>query len=125
MSSTLPSTGARFTCTSATFMNTQTTWRIWPLTGSGAKSTLHTRPSAGETTASRSSGVTRSGSRKKCTTNPVATSRIRASSHQPMAAKTRVAKAERPMEGSPSRLSPMVGLRMRLWSPWVVVLLRQ
>jgi hypothetical protein len=65
----VPVTGARFTCTSKTFMKIETrgTERSAMPSSSGglASTTFWTTPSAGLTTRPSRTGVTRSGSRKK------------------------------------------------------------
>src|SRR6266571_1114567 len=69
---TTPSTGERFECTLNTFMNTLTFSASRSSQGSRDLPTSTTRPSAGDTTARASSGTSRGGSRKNCTTKRVA-----------------------------------------------------
>src|SRR5712692_7830418 len=79
---TTPSTGERFEWTLNTFMKTLTFTASRCSQGSRALPTSTTRPSAGDTTARGSSGTSRGGSRKNCTTKRVA-SQKGSDHHQP------------------------------------------
>src|SRR6185295_15748938 len=79
---TTPSTGARLECTLNTFMKTLIFSASRFRYGSWARPTMTMRPSAGDTTARGSSGTSRAGSRKNCSTNRVASQS--GSDHQPM-----------------------------------------
>src|SRR3954464_12407288 len=68
---TVPSTGERFECTLNTFMNTLNFSASRLRYGSCARLTSTMGPSAGDTTARGSSGTSRGGSRKNCSTKTV------------------------------------------------------
>src|SRR6266850_1441752 len=99
---TVPSAGARLECTLNTFMKTLTLSASRLRYGSWLRLTSTTRPSAGETTAAGSSGVSRGGSRKNCRMKAVASQS--GSDHQPShhVASADTASAAR-RNGQPSR----------------------
>src|SRR3954469_13605452 len=79
---TVPSTGERLEWTLNTFMNTDSLIASRSSQGSRTRLTSTMRPSAGETTARGSSGTSRAGSRKNCSTKRAA-SQSPADHHQP------------------------------------------
>src|SRR5262245_696338 len=100
---TVPSTGERLECTLKTFMKTLifSAWRF--RYGSSAWPTNTMRPSAGDTSARGSSGTSRAGSRKNCSTNSVASQK---GSDQTQPAKKRIRRERTraiPKNGQPSR----------------------
>src|SRR5258708_4063749 len=100
---TVPSTGERFECTLNTFMNTLTLSASRSSHGSRDLLISTMRPSAGETTARGSSGTSRGGSRKNCSTKiatPQSGSDHQNPISQPMPSATT---SEMATKGQPSR----------------------
>src|SRR5204863_3614453 len=100
---TVPSTGERLEWTLNTFMNTDSLTASRSSQGSRTRLTSTMRPSAGETTARGSSGTSRAGSRKNCSTKS-ASNQNGSDQPQPMKKPTASASATAiATNGQPSR----------------------
>src|SRR3954463_6699990 len=100
---TVPSTGERLECTLNTFMNTDSLIASRSSQGSRTRLTSTMRPSAGETTARGSSGTSRGGARKNCSTKS-ASNQNGSDQPQPMKKPTaRASATASATNGQPSR----------------------